>query len=151
MRKRTLSREIALKMLYASEISGEPVEECFRKFWKNDGTGDESVREFSKFLIFGVETNRETLDRIIIKYAANWKLERMASTDRNVLRIASFELLYVPEIPPKVAINEAIEIAKKYGDRDSGKFVNGILDKIGKTERPYAVNKQDKKLDRSVE
>jgi N utilization substance protein B len=135
MRKRTLSRETALKILYASEISREPVEECFRKFWENDKTEDEAVKEFSGFLVFGVKANREVLDQMIIKYAANWKLERMAATDRNIMRIASFELLYTSEIPPKVAINEAIEIAKRYGNEDSGKFVNGILDKINKTER----------------
>ena len=135
MRKRTLSREVALKILYASEIAKEPVEECFRKFWENDETEDEAVKEFSGFLVFGVKANREALDQMIIKYADNWKIERMAATDRNIMRIASFELLYTLEVPPKVAINEAIEIAKKYGNKDSGKFVNGILDKINKTER----------------
>jgi N utilization substance protein B len=135
MRKRTLSRETALKILYAWDISGESAEECSRKFWeKNDITG-EDVKEFSDFLVFGVEKNRKNLDEIITKHATNWRLERMATIDRNVLRIASFELLFAPDIPPKVAINEAIEMAKKYGDKDSGKFVNGILDKINKTER----------------
>ena len=140
MRKRTLSREIALKILYANDITGEPVEECCRKFWENSEISDEAVREFSDFLIFGVNTNRGDVDRKIVKYAENWQLERMATIDRNILRIASFELLYAGEIPPKVAINEAIEMAKKYGDKDSGKFVNGILDKINKTEKDAAAS-----------
>ncbi|MFH1552409.1 MAG: transcription antitermination factor NusB [Candidatus Omnitrophota bacterium] len=135
MRKRTLSREIALKILYASDINKEPVEDSCRKFWENSTTVDEGVREFSDFLVFGVTSNREEVDASITRYATNWELGRMATIDRNILRIASFELLYVAEIPPKVAINEAIEMAKKYGDKDSGKFVNGVLDKINKTER----------------
>ena len=135
MRKRTLSREIALKILYAWDISNEPMNEVHDKFWENNDTSDESVKEFSDFLVFGVETNREKLDGIIAKHATNWKLDRMATIDRNILRIASFELLFASEIPPKVAINEAIEMAKKYGDKDSGKFVNGILDDINKKGR----------------
>jgi N utilization substance protein B len=75
------------------------------------------------------------VDRTIGKCAENWEMERMATVDRNILRIACFELMFAEGIPPKVAINEAIDIAKKYGDKDSGKFVNGILDRINKTER----------------
>ena len=77
----------------------------------------------------------DELDETVSKYATNWKLGRMATIDRNILRIATFELLHAADIPPKVAINEAIEMAKKYGDKNSGKFVNGVLDKINKTER----------------
>ncbi len=134
MRRRTKSREIALQILYAWDITREPIEECRRKFWENNKSAEKSVVEFSDFIIFGVEANQEKVDSIITGCATNWRLERMATIDRNVLRIASFELLFVQEIPPKVAINEAIEMAKKYGDWDSGKFVNGILDKIKKDE-----------------
>ena len=137
MRKRTFSREIALKVLYASDISKESIEDCTRKFWENNDVDDDVVRDFASFLISGVSSNRDEIDKRIIKYAENWTLERMATIDRNILRIASFELLYASEIPPKVAINEAIDIAKKYGDKDSGKFVNGILDKINKAERRH--------------
>ncbi len=135
MRKRTLSREAALKILYAWDVAKESVEECNRKFWAKGDFREEGVKEFSDLLVFGVETNTEKIDGIISKHATNWTLERMATVDRNILRIASFELLFAPDIPPKVAINEAIEMAKKYGDKDSGKFVNGILDNINKTER----------------
>ncbi len=134
MRKRTLSRENALKILYASDISKESAGECGPKFWETNPEQDENVKDFADFLVAGVVNNKERIDNLIIRYAANWELERMASIDRNIIRIACFELLFVEDIPPKVAINEAIEMAKKYGDKDSGKFVNGILDKINKTE-----------------
>ena len=135
MRKRTLSREIALKILYAWDVSKESVGEVHEKFWENNDTSDEKVKEFSDLLVFGVESNLEKIDKVIAGHATNWRMDRMATIDRNVLRIASFELLFASDIPPKVAINEAIELAKKYGDKDSGKFVNGILDNIHKTER----------------
>ncbi|MFH1798758.1 MAG: transcription antitermination factor NusB [Candidatus Omnitrophota bacterium] len=135
MRKRTLSREIALKILYASDIAKESLEESSRRFWRNSDILDEDVKEFSDYIVLGVLEKNDDIDKIIIKHAANWELSRMATIDRNILRISTFELLYAFEIPPKVAINEAIELAKKYGDKDSGKFVNGILDNINKTEK----------------
>ena len=135
MRKRTLSREIALKILYASDISKESIAECTLKFWDENEYESEDVRTFAESLVFGVEKEMGKIDEIITKYADNWAIKRMATIDRNVLRLASFELLFVEEIPPKVTINEAIELAKKYGDKDSGKFVNGVLDKINKTEK----------------
>ncbi|NQT32134.1 MAG: transcription antitermination factor NusB [Candidatus Omnitrophica bacterium] len=134
MRKRTLSRELTLKILYASDVSKESIMTCSEAFWKNSDEEDAAVREFSDYLVSGVAKHLEELDDVISKYADNWTMERMATIDRNVLRIASFELLFDAEVPPKVAINEAIDIAKKYGDKDSGKFVNGILDKIKRTE-----------------
>jgi len=135
MRKRTLSREIALKVLYANDITGEPVEDCLVKYLEHDEQTGESVRGFAEDIVNGVNSNKEELDRTITTYAANWEMGRMATVDRNILRIASYELLFAEDIPPKVAINEAIEMAKKYGDKNSGKFVNGILDKINKTGR----------------
>jgi len=134
MRKRTLAREAALKALYSGDITGEAIEECARKLWETGGGDKEDVKEFADMLAAGVSTNIEEIDETIIRHAANWRLDRMATIDRNIMRLAVFELLYVPDTPPKVAINEAIEMAKKYGDKDSGKFVNGILDKINKTE-----------------
>jgi len=132
MRKRTKAREDALKILYAWEITKETLEECRCKFWANEKSEETAVIEFTDILIRGVEANLEKLDSVIQKYATNWRLDRMAVIDKNVLRIAAFELMFSRDIPPKVAINEAIDIAKKYGDKDSGKFVNGILDKISK-------------------
>ena len=85
-------------------------------------------------LIGGVLKNLSDLDSLIKKYVKNWEIDRMAVIDRNILRMAVYEMLYQDDIPPNVSINEAIELAKKYGDIDSGKFVNGVLDKIKKTE-----------------
>ena len=138
MRKRTFAREVALKILYARDITKEPAEDCCRKYWQENETSDESVKSFSESIVYGVENNLKEVDEVITRHAENWELDRMATIDRNVLRIATYELLCAEEIPPKVAINEAIEMAKKYGDKDSGKFVNGILDKIKNTEKASA-------------
>ena len=136
MRKRTLSREIALKIIYATDITGEPFEDSSRKFWENhDLEEEEGVRSYADILVSGVGDNLERIDGVISKYADNWEIGRMATIDRNILRVAAYELLFSDDIPPKVAINEAIEMAKKYGDMDSGKFVNGILDKIKRAEK----------------
>lgn len=135
MRKRTVSREIALKILYASDITKVSLEECRLDYWENSENVSEEIKDFSDQLIQGVASNISDIDRVISQHADNWELDRMATIDRNILRIASFELIYSEEVPPKVAINEAIEMAKKYGDKDSGKFVNGVLDKISKMEK----------------
>ncbi len=134
MRKRTKAREYALKILYAIDITNDAPLGCKNAFWNNYEKADKGIQEFSNMLIDGVMKNKESIDRIISKYATNWQLKRMATVDRNILRFATYELLFADDIPPKVSINEAIDIAKKYGDTDSGKFVNGVLDKISKTE-----------------
>ena len=92
------------------------------------------MREFSTTLVDGTLKNLAKIDEYITSYAENWQLSRMAVIDRNIMRMGTFELLYLEDMPPKVAINEAVELAKKYGDTESGKFVNGILDKINKKE-----------------
>lgn len=134
MRKRTRSREIALNILYSSEIVKETIEESELRYWSDNEQNDEMVKDFANAIIGGVKKHFDDLDKIISKYAENWKIERMAVIDRNVLRIACYELLYIEDIPPKVSINEAIDIAKKYGNKDSGKFVNGILDRVKNEE-----------------
>ena len=136
MRKRTKARECALKILYAIDITKEEPEKCIDNFWLYDiDRTEDDVRSFSNSLVLGVSAHHDKIDRVISSHATNWQLKRMAVIDRNVLRCGTYELLFMDDIPPKVAINEAIDIAKKYGDKDSGKFVNGILDKINKTER----------------
>ena len=132
MRNRTQARECALKILYAIDIRKDSPEECIKIFWENYPVVKNEITEFSDFLVKGVIKNITLIDSLISKYATNWQIQRMATIDRNVLRLASFELLFAADIPPKVSINEAIEMAKRYGDKDSGKFVNGILDKINK-------------------
>jgi N utilization substance protein B len=134
MRKRTQARDYALKFLYQIDITKESLDDSLLDFWRNQEDVDASVRGFADILIRGVFGNLDILDKHIAKYAANWQVGRMAVVDRNILRLAAYELLYLDDIPPKVSINEAIELAKKYGDVESGKFVNGILDKINKTE-----------------
>ena len=135
MRNRTRARECALKILYAVDIRKDPPGECAKIFWENQHTIADEIKEFSDFLIKGVAENRDFINSVISKYATNWQIQRMPIVDRNILRLAAFELLFAEDIPPKVAINEAIEMAKRYGDKDSGKFVNGVLDKINKTEK----------------
>lgn len=134
MRKRTKARECALKILYAIEIAKEKPEDAMTIYWDNSDPEEADVRSYANELVRGVVKNRAKIDELITKHATNWQLERMAVIDKNIMRLAVYELLFSGEIPPKVAINEAIDIAKKYGDKDSGKFVNGILDKISKTE-----------------
>ena len=132
MRKRTKARENALKMLYAVDITGEEPKKCIDAYWKDNEEKDAEVKAFANSLVLGTSNKRKEIDKIISERATNWQLERMAVIDRNILRFAAYELLFADEIPPKVTINEAIDIAKRYGDSESGKFVNGVLDKINK-------------------
>jgi len=134
MRKRSKAREDALKILYAIDITKEDPEACIRDFWSANEEKDAEVRDFADRLVRGAVEKMAHLDRIITKHTANWQMKRMAVIDRNILRFAAYELLFMDDIPPKVSINEAIDIAKRYGNEDSGKFVNGILDKINKVE-----------------
>ncbi|MCA9402075.1 MAG: transcription antitermination factor NusB, partial [Candidatus Omnitrophica bacterium] len=121
MRKRSLAREHALKILYQAEIIKRDIPFTFDQYWHDKGESDETVLSFAKFLTMGVEKNCPDIDEKISKYATNWQLKRMAVIDRNVLRLGVFELLYAEEIPPKVSINESVELAKKYGDLESSK------------------------------
>jgi len=135
MRKRTLARECALKILYRIEISKESVESSLKDFWSKSGNAiNKDTRDFAESLVKGVWENITAIDEVILKHTDNWSISRMAVIDRNIMRMSVCEMLYREDIPPNVSINEAIELAKKYGDVDSGKFVNGILDKIKKTE-----------------
>jgi len=134
MRKRTQARECTLKILYQAEITRRNIRLAADYFWKEQEESDKNVLEFSQRLILGIEEHLEEIDQKISNYATNWQLKRMAVIDRNILRMGVFELVYANDIPPKVTINEAVELAKKYGDLESSKFVNGILDKIHKTE-----------------
>ena len=135
MRKRTLAREYALKLLYQADLLTEWDEkEIFEHFWE-EHPADEEVKGYAERIVRGTLRHLATIDEIVTRYAENWELKRMAVVDRNILRQATYELLYLAgEIPPKVAINEAVSIAKKYSQEESGKFVNGILDKIYHTE-----------------
>jgi len=132
MRKRTHARECALKILYAVEITKEEPKTCIDNFWLSEEEAEPQVRDFAANLVLGVYKNKDDIDSLLSEHATNWQLDRMAVIDKNILRLGTYELVFDEEVPPKVAINEAIEMAKKYGDKDSGKFVNGVLDKINK-------------------
>ncbi len=134
MRKRTHSREMALQILYQFNITNEKIEDVMEDFWP-ENKSDEEVRIFAEKLALGTAGHVQDLDDVIVKYAENWNLKRMAIIDKNILRLAAYELLYLEDIPPKVTINEAVNLAKKFSQADSGKFVNGILDRISHTEK----------------
>lgn len=137
MGNRRKARECALQLLYDLEFNvvadGEETVRALADYWQSfpdKSQITDEVREFAHALVLGVREHDEAIDEYIQRASTNWKLERMALVDRNILRIATFELKHVSDIPPKVSLNEAIEIAKRYGSEDSGSFINGILDKI---------------------
>ncbi len=135
---RRRGREIALQVLYQMEWGGWEEDVCaslFRYLETSVSKGlsmDHPSVQFAKSLVEGVAKNRSALDEIIRKYAKNWRLDRMAIVDRNILRIGVYELKFVYDVPPKVAINEAIELGKRFGSEDSAPFINGILDAVNK-------------------
>jgi transcription antitermination factor NusB len=129
MKKRTRARELALQFLYQMDLRGPELLAEARAFFRSE-EDDKSAREFALLLVEGVAGRREELDQVIRGVAQNWEIARMAVIDRNVLRMAAFELFHCPDVPPKVAINEAIELGKRFSTQNSGAFINGILDKI---------------------
>jgi len=136
-RKRTQSRECALQILYQYEMNPEPMPEILSKFWsQQDEIFSEDVRAFSEKLALGTVEHQAEIDKTLERCADNWELSRMAMIDRNVMRLATYELLYLSDVPPKVTLNEAVNLAKKFSQEESGKFVNGVLDKINHTEKP---------------
>ncbi|MFT7677966.1 MAG: transcription antitermination factor NusB [Planctomycetota bacterium] len=129
MKKRTRARELALQFLYQVDLMGDTTLDSLAGFLTETERDAEACR-YAKLLVRGTVDKREELDAEIQRVAQNWQIHRMAVIDRNVLRLAAFELLHCPDIPPKVAINEAIELGKRYSTANSGAFINGILDKI---------------------
>jgi len=118
-------------MLYQLETSGTPMTEVVAQFWRDD-TVPQEVRAFAERLALGADQARLRIDALLAQGLDNWRLERLAIVDRNVLRLAVYEFLHEPETPPIVVIDEAIELAKRFGGEDSGQFVNGILDALRK-------------------
>jgi len=129
MGNRTKARELAIQILFYMEFAEGNAGELFDMFCNNFNPA-KSIRSFSKKLVCGVRENLEYLDKIIRKSSKNWRLERMSVVDRSILRLGAFEILFMNETPPKVAIDEAIELGKKYGAEESAAFINGILDNI---------------------
>ena len=129
MGKRRSSRELALKFLYQFELNGGDLDEQIKLFLERNSS-QEDVANFMKELVVSLIDKMEEIDEIIQKFSDHWILDRMTVIDRNILRMGTCELLFNFSTPPKVVINEAIDIAKKYGNEDSPEFINGILDKV---------------------
>lgn len=126
MGRRRQSRELALQWLYQMDVTHLTAQEtvAIEGDWLPNST---EVRDFAASLVTGVQEHREELDNVICEFAAGWSLDRMAILDRNILRLALFEILHTPEIPHRVSINEAVDLAKNFSTAESGRFVNGIL------------------------
>jgi N utilization substance protein B len=132
MGTRRKSRELALQMLFQSDMGKQNAEQVRKTFWAEHGSASAEVRGFADDL-FRVATERvEEIDKLIEKHAEHWRMDRMAAVDRNLLRAAVAELLGYPETPRAVVINEALEIARRFSSPESVHFVNGVLDSVGK-------------------
>ena len=129
MGARTSGRESALQMLFAAEASGGSTERVLATYWR-ETPGDPAGRAYADAAVRGVLGDLAGVDEVIRKASTNWRLERMARVDRNVLRLGAWELLKNPEVPRAVILDEAVELAKRFGSEDSGAFVNGVLDRI---------------------
>jgi len=121
-----------MQVLYQVDITKDSYDTALDNFWLSHSAEvvDEEVKVFSSRLVQGVMAHLEEIDKKISEYAQNWQLKRMAIVDRNIMRMGCFELVFCDDIPSKVSINEAVELAKKFSGEESGKFVNAILDKI---------------------
>lgn len=135
MRKRSLARELALQSLYQIDLRGSDALDRLEEFLQEQ-TRDLEILAFARELALGAWERRAAVDAELQAVAEHWELGRMAAVDRNILRLGAYELLHRPETPPVVAINEAVELAKKYSTAQSGAFVNGILDKVRVRARP---------------
>jgi N utilization substance protein B len=138
-------REYALKILYSLYDQERPLEDILADFWLNfrfsddvlgepeemeDSTVSPEVKDFAEHIVTGVYEHLEDIDAVLRKISKNWSLDRMARLDLSLMRLACFELMYVPSVPDRVVINEAVEIAKRYGTKDTSAFLNGVLDKV---------------------
>lgn len=133
MGKRRRAREFTLQILFQLDLNNneENLEERLRTFWRDYAPDtEEEIKKFATRLVKETWKNLKNIDELIKRYVENWTMERIAKVDRNILRFALCEMLYLPDIPAKVAINEAVELAKKYSTAESYQFVNGILDKV---------------------
>lgn len=137
MGQRRRAREAALQILYGMEIADSSPDDAICSYYEGMTGSDEKeasglllVRPFTERLVRGVYLHRSEIDQALVAASEHWKLERMSVVDRNILRLALFEMLHCPDVPPKVSINEAIDIGKKFGSEDSGAFINGMLDHI---------------------
>jgi N utilization substance protein B len=129
MTRRSRAREVALQLLFQRDLNAHIDRATIERFVR-DRLRDVSLVPFCLTLYDGVLANQADIDRRLTEAAENWRLTRMAAVDRNVLRLGAYELLHMPETPPHVALDEAIELARRYGSADSPAFVNGVLDRL---------------------
>jgi len=141
MGSRHQARERALQILFQYDIHGKPGL-WLEVFWLENEATDE-VKDFAERLVAGVLEKKKELDALIGKYATNWKVSRMPIVDRNILRAGVYELLWMDDVPAKVTVNEAIELAKSFGDDEASKFVNGILDQVLSKELTLADKRRE--------
>lgn len=135
MGTRRKARELAVQLLYQHDLSKMDPEEGMRLFWDYFPVESEA-REFCTQLVLGTLDRLMVIDELLSEASDNWSLSRMSVVDRNILRLATYELVDRPEIPPSVSLNEAIEIAKKYSSPDAAVFINGVLDRVKRTVYP---------------
>tara|TARA_B110000495_G_scaffold202832_1_gene224159 strand:+ start:1850 stop:2287 length:438 start_codon:yes stop_codon:yes gene_type:complete len=135
MSRRSRAREIVLQVLYQDDLNTDQPEDIRLRFMNARLNQNRSLVEFAEDLLAGVRRNRDVVDQQLEEIARNWKLSRMAATDRNVLRLGAYEILFT-ETPDRVVINEAIELAKRYGTNNSSQFVNGVLDRLMNNRPP---------------
>ena len=134
MGKRRAARELALKFLYQTEFNSNSPDSELNSFCERANVSEE-IQDFTQTLIKNIFFHKKEVDRLLKKISANWVPDRMAIIDKNILRLGICELLFDSTTPPKVAINEAVEIAKKFGTEESPDFINGILDKVYKDSK----------------
>jgi N utilization substance protein B len=132
MSRRSRAREIVLQLLYQDDLNSDQAEDVRLKFLNGRLKYDAKLVRFARSLLDGVEQHQEQIDRALELTARNWRLSRMSATDRNVMRMGAYEILF-GDTPDRVALNEAIELAKRYGNEQSSQFVNGILDRLMKS------------------
>ena len=135
MGKRREGREAAVQFLFCSDINPELSPDDIDVFFSSIRPASPRVRDFAKLLATGVCENRAVIDQTIEKHTENYKLNRVSAVDRSILRLAIYEILFREDIPNVVSINEAIEVAKRFGTEESGRFVNGILDNLNRALR----------------
>jgi len=131
MGRRRKAREETLRILFRLEFENKQIEKTLDQYWESKKTSEE-IKEYSTWLVKGIISDLAKIDNIIQQVSEHWRISRMALVDRNILRMAVFELLYEENIAPAIVINEAIEIAKKYSGDEAATFVNGILDAVRK-------------------
>jgi len=140
--RRRKARELALKMLYQIELNEEDTEAALRRYCEIFPYQSDVV-DYARFLLVGVTKHQTRVDDYIEKASEHWKLSRLTYVDKNILRIGTYEMLFSPDVPPKVAIDEAIEMGKKFGSEDSKDFINGILDRILREQYQKRAGKEE--------